>query len=326
MISFVLDIIQIYNYTSNLSLDLMLEGSSNDGIPMDPVRWWPSGVPQSLAVVASAISVFRMLGNTVSPRARFLSSIAAAGATAANITYHSAVENSVGFNRLMFGLTNYQKTGVWPSLDEVSKNNTDSQINNKLDAILSSSENTPNSEGASSSNISNTTNTSNTSDTTSSVSDVVNNNYIGDENPIVNIISEAFNSIPEFGSNFLFKLFEAREVVGFIDDLLGQQLIIYFSLFIILISLSLFILIFFWNLFIFSFRDIFLSYFTNKYVVWFIKYQIVLFKVSLVVLPILILFNLFILGHGLYFLITHPIPYDTLNIDLHTYVEYIPKK
>ena len=38
------------------------------------------------------------------------------------ISYHSAIENPVGFNYFMYGLTEYRRTGNWPNLAQMQKN------------------------------------------------------------------------------------------------------------------------------------------------------------------------------------------------------------
>jgi len=43
---------------------------------------------------------------------RVLGSLGASGVIAANITYHSAIENPVGFNIFMWSITEYQRSGV----------------------------------------------------------------------------------------------------------------------------------------------------------------------------------------------------------------------
>ena len=56
----------------------------------------------------------------------------------------------------------------------------------------------------------------------------------------------------------------------------------------------------------------------------YIKYEAFLAKISLIYLPILIVgpFGLLVLAHGLYFLITHQISYESLGIDLQTYLSH----
>ena len=111
----------------------------------DPVRWWPSGVPQSSAIIGSMLGTFAVLSKlNVNPRYRVLGSLSAStpwcGVSAGTITYTTplligdvgAVENSVGFNRLMFGWHTDRQTGKWPSplkrADEIAANNTTKEI------------------------------------------------------------------------------------------------------------------------------------------------------------------------------------------------------
>ena len=58
---------------------------------------------------------------------------------------------------------------------------------------------------------------------------------------------------------------------------------------------------------IYYYKDYFLKKFTNYYINLYIKYQIILAKISFVVYPIIILSGLFVLCHGFYYLATHPI-------------------
>lgn len=67
-------------------------------------------------------------------------------------------------------------------------------------------------------------------------------------------------------------------------------------------------------------KEFLLNKFNNKFILFFIKYQLILGKISSFVLPFLIMFGLFELLIGLYFLITHPIPLEKLDIDLHIFL------
>ena len=85
--------------------------SNNSNVPNPPSdtsRWWPSGVPQSSAVIATGIGTYMALSKVtgLTPRGRVISALTAAGITTTNTFYHSALENSSpreGFNRLMWG-------------------------------------------------------------------------------------------------------------------------------------------------------------------------------------------------------------------------------
>lgn len=71
-------------------------------------------------------------------------------------------------------------------------------------------------------------------------------------------------------------------------------------------------------------KDFILSKFNNKYIRFYIKYQIILGKISLFLLPLpskrILLFGLLELLVGIHYLITHPIGWEGLPIDLHTYI------
>jgi len=83
---------------------------------------------------------------------------------------------------------------------------------------------------------------------------------------------------------------------------------------IVLLILFLFIILFLLN------KEYILSKFNNKLIKLYIKYQILLSKISFILLPILIIFGLIGILIILHYIITHPIPFDCLNIDLYTYV------
>ena len=70
-------------------------------------------------------------------------------------------------------------------------------------------------------------------------------------------------------------------------------------------------------------KDFILNKFENSHylIKFYIKYQILLGKISIITLPLLILFGLLELAYGLHYLITHPIPFDELPVDLHTYIK-----
>uniref|UniRef100_A0A896Z2L7 Uncharacterized protein n=1 Tax=Coniophora olivacea TaxID=85977 RepID=A0A896Z2L7_9AGAM len=137
-------------------------------------------------------------------------------------------------------------------------------------------------------------------------------------------IPEGFLSyISNFLTNGLIRLilnfFRPVAVEGHLDDLIGQQLFIFFLLIIIVIGLIILCTLYFFISLMLSHKDFILKRFNNKFIVFYIKYQVFLGKLSQFTLPILILLGLIQLFVGLHFLITHPIPIEQLPIDLHTY-------
>ena len=91
-------------------------------------------------------------------------------------------------------------------------------------------------------------------------------------------------------------------------------------LFVLVISLILLFIFFLVNNIFYLNKDKILNKFENKFVKLYVKYQSFLAQLSLIYLPMLIIIGLFVLAHGLYFLITHQIPFDCLDIDLHSFV------
>ena len=128
-------------------------------------------------------------------------------------------------------------------------------------------------------------------------------------------------------NDLLDKLFEAITSIlkpvsaeGYLDDLIGQQTIIHIILFVLVISLLFLFIFYLVNVIILLNKDKILSRFNNKYITFYIKYQLFLAKIATIYAPILILIGLITLCHGLYFLIKYQIPYGSLNIDLHTFI------
>ena len=68
-------------------------------------------------------------------------------------------------------------------------------------------------------------------------------------------------------------------------------------------------------------KNFIINKFNNKFIKFYINYQQLLAKISLFILPIIIMFGLIEIVVGLHFLITHPIPWEELPIDLHTYIK-----
>ena|ERR1700742_780686 len=138
------------------------------------------------------------------------------------------------------------------------------------------------------------------------------------------IIDGFYNLLGMFMNKFG-SYFTPIHVSGFLDDLIGQQLAIFFILLILTLSLILLLISFFISNIIFINKDYIIKRFNNKFILLYIKYHSFMFKITLIYIPILMFIGLFVLIHGLHYLITHPIPYDQLGIDLHTYVDYNKK-
>ena len=135
------------------------------------------------------------------------------------------------------------------------------------------------------------------------------------------------SSLNDYVLNKFFKLFEMVmghlkpvEVSGHLDDLIGQRIFIEFLLLVMCIFVTLLFTIFIINIIYFLNKDKIIKLFNNKYINMVIKYQNILIKLNLIYLPIFIGIGLFTILNGLIWLITHPIPYTSLDIDLHQFI------
>nr|QWO71373.1 DNA polymerase [Termitomyces sp. DKA64] len=267
---------------------------------MDPPRWWPSGVPQGWAIVGSALTTFVVLSRIpgVSPRGRVLGALASGGVSVSQITYNSAIENSLGFNRFMWGLSEYRRTGVWPSLEHISKTTSDKQITDFANEAMKHSDQ---------------------SKVEVVVSEVVDNCQKLLPSPNLD-----FSNLIEKFSNLIFKetmqLFKPVQIQGFFDDLIGQRMFIEIILFFTSICLIVLFIIFIINLIFLLNKDKIIKKFNNKFIRFYIKYQTALSRITLFYVPIFIFVGLFTLFKGILWLITHQIPYESLGIDLHQFI------
>ena len=300
IINIIIGIVDIYSYyyTIELYSNVIPEGDQNDTTPMDPVRWWPSGVPQGWAIVGTALATFSVLNKIpgINPRLRVLGALGSAGVTASQVTYHSAVENSVGFNRLMWGLSEYRRTGLWPSIDQIGKQITETQINDFASEAIKHADQ-------------------------SKVNSVVNEI---NGNGLLPFSNSDFKDLINKFIDLIFKetmqILEPVQVQGFFDDLIGQRMFIELILFIMCISIILLFIFFIFNLIFLLNKDKIIKKFDNKFITFYIKYQAFLSKITLFYIPILISIGLFTLCKGLYWLVVNQIPYEYLGIDLHKFI------
>jgi hypothetical protein len=273
-------------------------GDSSSNGNVDPVRWWPSGVPQGWSIVGTGLATFAALSKLpgVSPRMRVLGALGASGVTATNITYHSAIENPVGFNRFMWSMTEYQRTGIWPSIEQANQ--------------------------ASQQAVENVVKTSMNHVDNSVVDKIV--SEVSSKNNFLPSLDFDFSLFITRLSDLIFKetmqLLQPVYVEGFFDDLIGQRMFVEVLLLILAISLVLLFIVFIFNVIFLLNKDWIIKKFNNKFISLYIKYQSFLSKITLVYVPILIFIGLFTLCQGLHWLIINQIPYESLEIDLHKYV------
>lgn len=296
------------NYNSTTSISCYIPNGESSPLPQDPVRWWPSGVPQSIAVVGTMFGAFTALGKVAgcSPRLRVLATLGAGGVTSSHIMYHSAMENSIGFNRFMFSFHEYRATGKWPSFDEMVTRSEPSKVQSFLDSAAKEADQ----------NIVNNVVTE-VETILNSKSGGGTNNFIssGSDDMIFKLLDSFIGSVISF--------FKPAPVSGYLDDLLGQQIVIEFILLFTTISLLLLLVAYIVNNLLLFNKDYLIKRFgqTNKFIKFYLKYEFISIKFPLFISPIFMFMGFYILIHGLHFLITHQIPFETLGIDLHTLIK-----
>lgn len=294
-----------FSYTDLSSSNYILEGHASPE-PQDPVRYWPSGVPQSFSIVGVGLATFAALSKipNCSPRLRVLGSLGAAGVGVTTVVYQGAINNPTGFNRFMYGASQMVKTGTWPSLEQIHSipDNKVNEFANKAIGNLSPHDRELVNEA---------------------VAEVLKRLDKG-SNFLPTDFTSFYNKSLDFIFNLISPFLKSVPVEGYLDDLIGQQIIIEMLLLVLVFSLILLFIFFIINIIFILNKDKILNKFENKFVKFYIKYQALLAKLTLIYVPILILMGLFTLAHGIHFILTHQIPYDSLGVDLHNYI--FPKK
>jgi len=195
-------------------------------------------------------------------------------------------------------IVEYKKTGSWPSLEQVANSTTDKQLNDFAVEAIKYVEN---------------------SKVESIIKEVSDNKFLP---------SSDFSDFIDKFINLIFKetmqVLKPVPVQGFFDDLIGQRMFIEIILFILCICVILLFIIFIFNLIFLLNKDKIIKKFDNKFITFYIKYQTVLSWITLFYIPIFIITGLFTLCHGLYWLVTNQIPYESLGIDLHQFISSSP--
>lgn len=291
-------IILLYFYPNTEFLNVNVNPNSGE---QDPNRWL--GIPQILGILAGALIVYKCTPG--SNRQKAIIGLIALVAQVPLVIYFYAVENADGFNKLMFSMMEYKRTGSWPINDIKSEN--DQDVNPILDKL--------NEEALIVRSASNLEGSSKANSSTASFSNL--------DNSLFDLFKDlSFDKLIEI----IMQFFRPVPVEGHLDDLLGLQLFIYFLMLIVVISLI--ILLFGYmtiNIFLHN-KEFILSKFNNKYLLFMVRYQILLGKISLFTLPLLILFGLIEIAVGLHYLITHSIAWAELPVDLHTYISSTKSK
>ena len=226
----------------NIKPDFLYVNENTATPDQDPVRWW--GTPQTWTIIGSAVAVYRLVPG--SPRVKATAALTTLGITAPTAIWFHAVENPNGFNKLMFGIMEYKRTGIWPA-NIPNTATPDNQLNPIFDKMSEEANIT----------YSNITGSSSSSTNTSLVSDV--------------------NLLPDLSIDsiikFFLELFRPTQVHGHLDDLIGQQIFVYFLLLVIVISLIILFFIYLVINIMLHNKNFILNKFNNKFIKYYINYQ-----------------------------------------------------
>lgn len=173
----------------------------------------------------------------------------------------------------------------------------------------------------------------NTDDKGRESNDVVNLDVSGDLNLMKEVQSEISktadlnnaatllpsSSLPSGDNNFelfsfindlilpIIKSLKPQQVDYSVEILMDQHHFIAICLFIMTISALFLFFVFLYNIVLFIYKDKILSYFTNKYIVLYLKLQFKILKIEIIVLALLIVYYFYFLIIGLHFLAIFPI-------------------
>ena len=145
----------------------------------------------------------------------------------------------------------------------------------------------------------------NSSDSVSN-SSTLNNNFISDGKGMDDLSNKILSSIMDI----LIPILEPVKV-SYSNELLATQLYgISILLFILSILLIILLIGFMVNLLIYIYSDRIINYFTNKYIKWYVNFNKKIIGIELFFIGSTILYSMYILTYGLYFLATHPITFN----------------
>lgn len=133
-------------------------------------------------------------------------------------------------------------------------------------------------------------------------------------------LSDIINKLTDFMFKETMQILKPVHVQGFLDDLIGQRMFIEIVLFILCFCIILLFIIFIFNLIFLLNKDFIIKKFNNKFITFYLKYQVFVSKITLFYIPIFIITGLLTLCHGLHWLVTNQIPFECLEVDLHQFI------
>nr|UEV87083.1 hypothetical protein [Grifola frondosa] len=105
----------------------------------------------------------------------------------------------------------------------------------------------------------------------------------------------------------IIKALKPQQINYPVELLMDQHHIISICLFIMTISALFIFIVFLYNIILFIYKDKILSFFTNKYIVIYLKLQFKILNIEIIILALLIIYYFYFLIMGLHFLAVFPI-------------------
>lgn len=132
------------------------------------------------------------------------------------------------------------------------------------------------------------------------------NKFISGDNGIGDITNNFINNFMDYIKPFLEPV-----QVSYSNEVLANQ-IYGLSIALYILSLSILVLLIYLilNMIIFTYSDMIVNYFSNKYIKWYVSINKKFIGVELFILGSSLLYFMYILTYGLHFLATHPIDID----------------
>nr|YP_009344392.1 hypothetical protein [Pleurotus eryngii]APT42207.1 hypothetical protein [Pleurotus eryngii] len=257
------------------------ENNNIQPIAQDPVRVFPTPLPQVWGTVGTAAAVHRTF--TGNPRIKALAALGSLGVSIPITIYSMAIENPNGLTTVLRAISYFKANKKWPAETNGSIFVTSEERSKQL----------------------------------SNVSNFIDSNIFD---------SFSLEMIMEKYIQLVFTVFKPASFEGYLDDLLGQQLLIHLLLLMSILGVLIFFSLFTFLLIFNGKKEYLLSKFNNKYLQFYIKYQYLLLKFSLIWMPIVIFIGLVQILVMTIFLITHTIPIDAFPVDPHMYIISKPVK
>ena len=134
----------------------------------------------------------------------------------------------------------------------------------------------------------------------------ISNNFIPSGNDLENIGNKVINTF----MGYIRPILEPVQV-SYSNEMLAEQ-IYGISIFLFILSILIIILFIFFilNILAFIYSDRIINYFSNKYIIWYIKINKKFIGLELFLLSITLLNSMYFLSYGIHFIATHPITFS----------------